>query len=119
MKIQCACGAKYSFDVTPDMARRPVQFSCPGCGVNLSGAIHELVLKEFGPAQVPSAPAVPHPALLPGGDAIPAATAAPVAAAPPAPASAHPTRIVLPQKPPTTVQAAAPVAPAAPRPAEE
>ena len=29
MKIQCACGAKYSFDATPEMLQNPVRLVCP------------------------------------------------------------------------------------------
>jgi len=32
MKIQCACGAKYAFEVQPEMLDKPVQFVCPSCG---------------------------------------------------------------------------------------
>lgn len=56
MKVQCQCGAKYAFDVTPEMARDPVRFVCPGCGLDLSGPINELVRQELGltPAAAPS-----------------------------------------------------------------
>ena len=36
MKIQCACGTKYAFDITPDMAQNPVRFVCPACGLDSS-----------------------------------------------------------------------------------
>jgi hypothetical protein len=61
MKVQCPCGAKYAIDVTPEMARDPVRFVCPGCGLDLSGPINELVRQELGlaPAAATGAPAAP------------------------------------------------------------
>jgi hypothetical protein len=63
MKVQCPCGAKYSIDVTPEMARDPVRFVCPECNVDLSGPINELIHQELGLSQpaasVPVAQAIP------------------------------------------------------------
>jgi outer membrane protein assembly factor BamB len=58
MKIQCACGAKYAFDATPEMLLNPVRFVCPSCGLDSSDYINELVRREFAG----QAPAVPAPA---------------------------------------------------------
>jgi hypothetical protein len=58
MKIQCACGAKYSFDATPEMLQNPVRFVCPSCGLDSSDYVNELVRREFAG----QAPAVPAPA---------------------------------------------------------
>ncbi|HEX4263441.1 MAG TPA: PQQ-binding-like beta-propeller repeat protein [Verrucomicrobiae bacterium] len=63
MKVQCPCGAKYSIDVTPEMARDPVRFVCPECNVDLSGPINELIHQELGVA-VPAA-AAPAPQAAP------------------------------------------------------
>ena len=54
MKIQCACGAKYSFDATPEMLQNPVKFVCPGCGLDSSDFVNELVRREFA-GQTPAA----------------------------------------------------------------
>ena len=56
MKIQCACGAKYSFDATPEMLQNPVRFVCPSCGLDSSAFVNELVRREFA-GQAPAAPA--------------------------------------------------------------
>ncbi|HXR03073.1 MAG TPA: PQQ-binding-like beta-propeller repeat protein [Verrucomicrobiae bacterium] len=69
MKIQCACGAKYAFDVTPDMAEHPITFICQSCGLDASDFVNGLIRQELGLA----APAV---APLPD-------TSVPVAAPPP------------------------------------
>ena len=66
MKIQCSCGAKYSFDVTPESAATPVKFVCPACGLDSSAVVNELIRREFGvePPQValpPPAPPEPTP----------------------------------------------------------
>ena len=56
MKIQCACGAKYAFDVTPEMLQNPVRFVCPSCGRDSSDFVNELIRRELG-GQTPAAPA--------------------------------------------------------------
>ena len=48
MKIQCDCGAKYALEATPEMARNPVTFACPGCGLDLSARLNEAVQQELG-----------------------------------------------------------------------
>ena len=55
MKIQCACGAKYAFDATPEMLQNPVRFVCPGCGLDSSDHVNELIRREFA-GQTPAAP---------------------------------------------------------------
>src|ERR1043165_335427 len=48
MKIQCGCGAKYAFEVTPEQAQRPVTFVCPACGLDSSAYVTQLVRQQFG-----------------------------------------------------------------------
>jgi hypothetical protein len=88
MKIQCACGAKYAFDIQPDMLNQPVRFVCPSCGLDWSAFVNNLVRQELGVA----APTVGNPpattpavaiALPPETVQSPAAETAPVE--PPAP----------------------------------
>ena len=71
MKLQCACGAKYAFDATPEMLQNPVKFVCPTCGLDSSEFINELIRKEFGapePAYTqPTSTPPPAPAHLPYG----------------------------------------------------
>jgi hypothetical protein len=57
MKIQCGCGAKYEFDITPDMAQNPVQFVCPACGADSSALVTSLVRQQLG--QAPAEPPQP------------------------------------------------------------
>jgi hypothetical protein len=61
MKIQCSCGSKYAIDVTPEMAREPVRFVCPNCGLDSSEFVNELVRRELAaePANVAPPPAAP------------------------------------------------------------
>jgi hypothetical protein len=66
MKIQCSCGAKYAFDLTPEMAQQPFKFVCPQCGLDSSDFVNELIRREFAeqtptppPATTPIAPAAP------------------------------------------------------------
>jgi outer membrane protein assembly factor BamB len=82
MKIQCSCGAKYAFDITPEMASQPVSFVCPACGQDSSEIVNQLVREEL------AAPAAPPPV---------ADAPAPLDASPPS----HTVRmrVVLPEKP--------------------
>ena len=79
MKIQCACGAKYEFDTTPEMADDPVKFVCPQCGLDSSARVNDLIREEFG---IPPLPTVAAPRLKIARDETPAAPppAAPAAA---------------------------------------
>ncbi len=61
MKIQCACGAKYAFDATPEMLQNPVRFVCPSCGLDSSDFVNELIWREFA-GQTPAAPPPSAPA---------------------------------------------------------
>ena len=47
MKVQCSCGAKFAFEVTPEMADRPVEVICPACGTDLSEPLTKLVRQEL------------------------------------------------------------------------
>ncbi|HWI59232.1 MAG TPA: hypothetical protein VNZ22_18540, partial [Bacillota bacterium] len=61
MKLQCSCGAKYAFDVTPEMANNPVKFVCPACGLDSSAFVNALVRQQLGlaPAPAPAPMGVP------------------------------------------------------------
>lgn len=83
MKIQCSCGAKYEFDIAPEMARNPVQFVCAACGLDASEYVSNLVRKELAQA----APA----------GASPAQPAAPSQAPPPQPRPAMRVRTQSPE----------------------
>jgi len=50
MKIQCSCGAKYAFEVTPEQVRQPVKFICPACGYDGSDFVNQLIRQQFEPA---------------------------------------------------------------------
>lgn len=68
MKLQCPCGAKYAFDLAPEMLANPVSFICPACGADHSVFVNELVRKEFAPSTPePVAPAAPAPPPAPAG----------------------------------------------------
>ena len=57
MKLQCSCGAKYAFDITPEMAQNPVKFVCPACGLDSSDYVNQLVREELAQKNLPDAPA--------------------------------------------------------------
>jgi hypothetical protein len=88
MKIQCACGTKVAFDVTPEMATQRVQLLCPNCGRDNSALANELIREELdgrSAAPAATAPAASKPVLR---VALPkAATEAPTVTEPPAPSA--------------------------------
>ena len=67
MKLQCPCGAKYEFELAPEMFASPVSFICPACNADHSVFVNELVRQQFGatepaPENIPAPPAPPAPA---------------------------------------------------------
>jgi len=82
MKLQCSCGAKYAFDITPEMAQNPVRFVCPQCGADSSDFVNELIRRELGLTAASAAPAAPPPVA-------PAAAVAEASPPPPAPAGSR------------------------------
>ncbi len=65
MKLQCPCGAKYAFEISPEMVQNPVKFVCPTCGLDSSEFVNDMVRREFGVA----APAYAPPVSLPPAEA--------------------------------------------------
>ncbi len=66
MKLQCSCGAKYAFDITPEMLQNPVKFVCPSCGLDSSDFVNQLVREELASrAADQPLPDAPPPALAP------------------------------------------------------
>lgn len=61
MKLQCSCGAKYEFEVTPEMRTQPVSFVCSACGLDASDFVNDLIRRELGA----DAPAAPNTAIAP------------------------------------------------------
>ena len=57
MKIQCRCGAKFAFDVKPEMAAAPQRFVCPACGADDSAEVNEIIRQQFTAPPVEVAPA--------------------------------------------------------------
>jgi putative pyrroloquinoline-quinone binding quinoprotein len=62
MKVECSCGAKYEFEVRPDMRDHPVKFVCPACGLDASEFVDGLVRRELGQSSMPTG--VPIPVIL-------------------------------------------------------
>ena len=83
MKIQCPCGTKYSFDVTPEMAASPIRFVCQNCGADSSVLVNQIIRQQLGlTAPAPLAASAVPPA--------PPASVIRVTAPAPAPAPAAP-----------------------------
>jgi hypothetical protein len=73
MKIQCSCGAKYAFDITPEMAQAPIRFVCQNCGLDSSEFVNELIRRELAAVAPAGEPLSPDTAPTPG-EAQPAGT---------------------------------------------
>lgn len=83
MKIQCDCGTKYAFDVSPDMVHQPVKFVCPGCGLDSSERVNALIRQQFGPTAEAGTGELRTEAVAPAPQTASASAAAPT---PPVPA---------------------------------
>lgn len=59
MKIECSCGAKYEFEVRPEMHNHPVTFVCSACGLDASAFVDGLIRRELGQTGTPGGPPVP------------------------------------------------------------
>jgi outer membrane protein assembly factor BamB len=70
IKVQCACGAKYSFDVEPVDGRMPFAVNCPACGADGTESANQIIAEQGGSAKLrvrvaTPANAVPMPPALP------------------------------------------------------
>src|SRR5262245_60774907 len=65
MKIQCNCGTKYAFDVTPEMTISPVTFICQNCGADNSLAVNMLIRQQFPASTTTSVPSPEAPPVAP------------------------------------------------------
>src|SRR5215813_9757692 len=59
MKVQCSCGAKFEFELSPAMASSPVKFVCPACGFDASDFVDGLVRRELGQSVKPTGEPIP------------------------------------------------------------
>ncbi len=103
MKVQCSCGVKYEFEITPEMRTRPVKFVCPTCGLNASEFVDSLVRQQLGQSATPTG--IPVPVQLSGSGGTPAT---PISIEqPPPPRPAAPMRVAaLPPAAPEQIAAA-------------
>lgn len=59
MKVQCSCGTKHEFELTPVMTNNPVKFVCPVCGMDASEFVDGLIRRELGQTETPHGVPVP------------------------------------------------------------
>ena len=60
IKIECACGTRYSFDVEPRDGRMPWAVQCPACHADGTAAANQIIA-ETSAAAPPPAPRAAHP----------------------------------------------------------
>jgi hypothetical protein len=87
VKIQCACGQRYAFDVEPIAGRMPAPVSCPVCGADGTASANTILAQRFqaqpaAPATSPQPPPTNAPTRIPSISAA-AASPAPPTATPP------------------------------------
>src|SRR5690348_3297737 len=82
IKVLCACGTKYKFDVEPVNQRMPWPVNCPACGADGTPQANEII-QQTASASPPARPA----AIFVSPAAATAAPAPQAAAAPPPPPS--------------------------------
>src|SRR5260370_29261217 len=59
MKVKCSCGAKFEFELRPEMRDNPVKFVCPACGLDASEFVDGLIRQELGQASTPTGVPIP------------------------------------------------------------
>ena len=82
MKVQCACGAKFAFEVTPDMAQSPALVVCPACGLDVSEYVRPLIRDELANMESEASEQEPPPQAAPLASPVTARPAAVPAAKP-------------------------------------
>jgi outer membrane protein assembly factor BamB len=55
IKVQCGCGARYSFDVEPQDGRMPFAVNCPQCNADGTEAANQVIAQTLA-AEQPAAP---------------------------------------------------------------
>jgi hypothetical protein len=76
IKIQCACGQRFAFDVEPVNGRMPSAIACPVCGADGTAAANQVIAQSVGAQPAVAAAPAPAPGLR-------VANAPPPKAAPP------------------------------------
>jgi len=71
IKVQCACGQRFAFDVEPLNGRMPSPVACPVCGADGMAAANQIIAQKLAAQPTRAAASVAPPAL-----AVPTATAA-------------------------------------------
>src|SRR5689334_8770567 len=56
LKVQCNCGAKFSFDVEPVSGQMPCAIACPQCGSDATAAANQIIAQNLSATAVPAAP---------------------------------------------------------------
>jgi hypothetical protein len=114
IKLQCACGQKYSFDAEPVNGMMPWTVACPVCGLDSTAVANQVIAQ--GLAAMATSPAAP---VAPATPAAPAAAAGDSLVPPPPPPGAPGLRLRSAEPPEAPSLSAAPGSPQAslPRPA--
>ncbi|MSU57076.1 MAG: hypothetical protein EXS35_02665 [Pedosphaera sp.] len=77
VKVNCACGTRFKFDVEPHLGRMPQRVACPACNTDATDAANAFIAAQTPtapvtftmispPAAAPLAPPPPPPVAAPG-----------------------------------------------------
>src|SRR5437667_5327189 len=65
LKVECACGARFKFEVEPVRGRMPAPVSCPSCGADTTSQANHLLRLSLSANQPAAVAAAQHPAAVP------------------------------------------------------
>ncbi|HEX4646877.1 MAG TPA: B-box zinc finger protein, partial [Verrucomicrobiae bacterium] len=110
VKIQCACGTKFAFEVEPANGRMPMNVNCPGCNASALDLANAEIARQLtaAPATPAARIAVPPPTIR---------VAAPAAPAPPPPPQTAPPAVGVPRPSGGALRISKPASSHAPAPA--
>jgi len=57
VKVQCACGQRYAFDVEPVNGRMPYPVACPVCNADGTASANAIIAQALGASAATAAPA--------------------------------------------------------------
>ena len=61
IKIECACGQPFEFEVEPENGRMPCEVNCPACGASATAKANLSIRRNLVQQSPPSAPPAPAP----------------------------------------------------------
>lgn len=67
IKVSCACGQRYSFEIEPVNGRMPSTVACPVCGADGTGVANDIIARSMPSSALPALAPQPQPQPAQGG----------------------------------------------------